>query len=119
MDFLRFMYLLDKRALFFPSALLLSDLDPFEGSLPVQNVSSRREVLSQIPTEAANSALAEWAVHGRNVRGHMYISCWYANEVESAAMWAQYAALDRGISIKTTFKDSSIASGQTQMNRFT
>jgi hypothetical protein len=73
--------------------LLSKSGDSFEGSVPARNVAVRRELLAQLPP--ADQDIAHAAI-SRALEGqlrHMYVSCWHANLVESAAMWAQYATL--------------------------
>src|SRR6266702_3780894 len=104
MDFARFVSLLERRALFFSAAAHLSD--PFEGSYPKANVTARREMLSStaMAPETVSQVVMNAATFARGIRKFTYISCWHTNSVESAAMWAQYATIDRGIAVRTTFE---------------
>src|SRR6266536_3648324 len=101
MDFARFVSLVDKAALFFSAAANLSD--PFEGSLTKQNLAFWREALSDLPPDRAADARTDQARINRERRRFIFVNCWHANAVESAAMWAQYAAIDRGIAVRTQF----------------
>lgn len=42
------------------------------------------------------------------VRKHTYISCWHANEFESAAMWDLYSKNDASVAIETTYAEIKI-----------
>jgi hypothetical protein len=101
MDFARFVSLLDKSALFFSAATNLGD--PFEGSLTKHNLAYWMEAFSGIPSDRAAEERADQARLNREQKRFVFANCWHANPVESAAMWAQYAAMDRGIAIKTRF----------------
>lgn len=98
MDFTKYMWLLQKRALFFPRADLLGD--PFEGSLASANPSLWPVVYPQIPLEAHNnmapfrSILPQWT----------FINSWHASERESAAMWKLYLTTNEGIAVVSTYE---------------
>jgi hypothetical protein len=81
LDFTKYVSMLDHGALFFTRADELAD--PFEGVLPRR--SSRSE-------------------HGSSDdgRSRVLVSCWHANETESAAMWRIYLKSDEGVALQTT-----------------
>lgn len=99
MDLAKFVSILDQQALFFARADKLGDA--FEGSI----------------TKASREASDEFfRAHGateralNNMRGVVAltvkttaISCWHANEHESAAMWRLYLSSGEGIAIRSTF----------------
>lgn len=91
MDFVRFVSLLEKNALFFPRADKLED--PFEGYRPISAVkvkisSSDAETLSNIYKASIPLTL---------------INCWHESPHESEAMWKLYSRETDGIAIKTDF----------------
>ena len=95
MDFTKFISLLDKKSLFLCRADKLED--PFEGSLPLDNVESLRiEIYKEktingkwgvAKTEQYINDLAEGS---KLLKKFTYISSWYMSEHESAAMWKLY-----------------------------
>jgi hypothetical protein len=101
MDFTKFVSLLEKAALLFSAAINLGD--PLEGSLTSQNVAARWEQLSGLPPDKAAEANEYLSRTVRDQTKFVFVNCWHVNSVESAAMWAQYGAMDRGIAIKTSF----------------
>ena len=94
MDLTRFVALLEDSALFFSAPENFED--PYEGSLSQANrtirgfVHSRTEQVTQLP-DATD-------------RAKVVVSCWYAAQHESAAMWSLYAKSTDAIAICTTFK---------------
>jgi hypothetical protein len=88
MDFTKFYALINNSKLYFPSALQLAEMDPFEGSFAKGNMSK------------GNS---EYRIFQRDrMRRTIYISSWYMNEYESAAMWKIYSNEGSGIAIRST-----------------
>ncbi len=86
-DFAKFMSLLDRSALFFPSARQLED--PFEGSLPL--------------VEKKWAFLSEGSSGFRRLRRQlMMISSWHMNQDESFAMWRLYSKSVEAVAIQTT-----------------
>ncbi len=100
MDFTKLVALLEDQALYFPSAAQLSD--PFEGSTSEANVEQRASFYKDFPLAVDSNVqreaqqLAEW------MRKVMFISCWFASEYESAAMWTGYVKSGDGVAITTT-----------------
>jgi len=94
MDLTRFVALLEDSALFFSAPENFED--PYEGSLSEANKTIRGFVHSRTgqvtPTPDATD------------RAKVVISCWYAAQHESAAMWSLYARSTDAIAICTTFK---------------
>lgn len=99
MDFPKFVSLLHRRALFFPTAAQLGD--PFEGSYPEANIRLR-------PTwydDQMNADLDRQVYPEKLRRLHStLISCWHMNTVESAAMWRLYAYRESGIAVRSTYR---------------
>lgn len=84
-DMEKFISLLATGRLWFSRADLLGD--PLEGSLSQENVRVRPEVYKDVPAHE----IAEMTNLRRSMTTHMYVNCWHQNNVESAAMWSQYA----------------------------
>jgi hypothetical protein len=105
MDFTKFVSLLVTKKLYFSRADRFED--PFEGSYPQMNVRSRVEPYENAPqitesmrkeTAALRSSLA------RRFREWTYVSCWHANEQESAAMWKLYAQTNEAVAIESNYQ---------------
>lgn len=94
MDLTRFVALLEDAALFF--SVPENFEDPYEGSLSQANKSSRNFVHSRTAQTTQSS--------GNSDRAKVVISCWYAAQHESAAMWSLYAKSTDAIAICTTYK---------------
>jgi len=107
MDLSKFVALLQSGALYFARADMLGD--DFEGSLPVANAKTYRDLVGEqlgrsgVGDEGlANINLADVEMR-RKMREEMFVSCWHGNEYESAAMWRLYAQSGDAVAIKTTF----------------
>ncbi|MBS1776610.1 MAG: AP2 domain-containing protein [Bacteroidetes bacterium] len=98
MDFTKFVYMLEKGALFFPQ---VDDLgDPYEGELSNAN----RKIRNFVYARAKNkSALGSLTKEIRRRRPNIFVNCWHMNKNESAAMWRLYAKSNEAICIQTTF----------------
>lgn len=90
MDFAKFVSLISSKQLFFCRSDLFDD--PFEGSVPALVSMKRRGELNSPGNEFS-----------KNLRQWVYISCWHANEHESAAMWDLYGQSDGAVAIETTY----------------
>ena len=110
MDFTKYVSLLARKALFFPSITRLQQSDPFEGIIPEKNVKDRHELHSEfyqvLPPEIAarnindmDLALRRWLVEQNKFT---VVNCWYTNEHEFMAMWKLYGD---AIAIGTTIKN--------------
>lgn len=104
LDFTKYVSLLDSGALYLPRADRLGD--PFEGTFG-------RGIPPSDPTETPGG-LKSFAAGSmelrpkllefyRNVRSWTYVSCWHANEYESAAMWRLYASPNPAVAIRTSY----------------
>jgi hypothetical protein len=101
MDFVKFVSLLDEKALYFSRSDHLGD--PFEGSLSVPSVALRGlhiDGLSLTADEKVDLAKQTSKVF-RTTRYLTYINCWHIDEEESVAMWQIYAP-GNGVAIKST-----------------
>src|SRR4051794_23331256 len=91
MDFAKYVALLQSRSLYFARADQFDD--PFEGASPQTKVAQRSQWYSapEWQTENGSKAVAMMPQIYESSRRWTYISCWHANEMESAAMWRLYA----------------------------
>jgi hypothetical protein len=109
MDLPKFVSLLAKQALFFSRADKLGD--PYEGSLTTptrQALGGVFDTLKLHSVSAADTSNAGQAYLQEVMKvwpSHVLVSCWYAAEKESPAMWGQYAQGQYGIAIQTTVAD--------------
>lgn len=101
MDFTKFVSLVSSTGLFFCRSDLFQD--PFEGSYSKANISLRPEVYKVMPEDQRESVMNVMSSLSRRVREWTYISCWHANEYESAAMWDLYAKTNEAVAIETSY----------------
>ncbi|WP_394842273.1 hypothetical protein LZC95_34995 [Pendulispora brunnea] len=90
MDFTKYVSMLHRGALFFARADQLPD--PFEG------LYARR-----------NRGLAPATSDPRKVHERVFVSCWHANEHESAAMWRIYLNGEEGLAVRSTVRQLAAA----------
>lgn len=97
MDLTKFLSLLENRSLFFPRADQFDD--PYEGTWSRAGVALLRDPATSggIPPEAVDQMLIGTEV----IRRQMFVSCWFASEHESAAMWKLYLQSPEGVAIQT------------------
>jgi hypothetical protein len=98
MDFTKFVSLISSSKLFFCRADRFKD--PFEGSYPKANLLMRPEVYEGTIAEAM---LPQLSAHYSYLREWTFISCWHANEFESAAMWDLYGKTNQAVAIETSY----------------
>jgi len=84
MNFSKFFTLINNSTLFFPSALILNEMDSYEGIIPIV-------IDHSIVGYEKNKFLDS-----------VYINSWYISAYESLAMWKIFADHEGGIAIKTT-----------------
>jgi hypothetical protein len=94
MDLSKFISMLQSQSLWLSRTDCLGD--PLEGSVP-----RPRYVAEQINRDAGDQQLSDWR---RKMLTTTYVSCWHANQGESAAMWSLYAKSNESICVQTTFK---------------
>lgn len=126
MSFTKFIYLLDRSALYFGRVDKLGD--PFEGSFGQRNLSGELRPEEMIPvfeSMVPGSKRTGWHVRTTQERewayktgqGSTFANCWHMNEHESAAMWSVYSRLGEGIAIQSTYhrlRDSFISEDHDQ-----
>jgi hypothetical protein len=104
MDFAKFSFLIESSSLFFPRATHLGDV--FEGSFPFTQTPLARihgllppGSLPAIATLTTSPGLVNtWEMF----RPWTLVSCWHANEHESAAMWSLYGRSASAVAIRST-----------------
>ena len=94
MDFMKFVSMLDKQALFFTRADAFAD--HFEGVYPKANVKNPKRKQPLEP-DSLN-------ISSRELRKLMYINGWHVNKHESAAMWKLFLTSNEGVAIKSTLQ---------------
>jgi hypothetical protein len=105
MDLPKFMYLLEKEALFFCRADLFAD--EFEGSFTKPAIEFRekvwRETMPGVPEEHFEQFLDFHSFHKRQERENFFLNCWHKSEYESAAMWEIYGIKNQTIAIQSSY----------------
>ncbi len=108
MDLFKFLSLIKDKKLAFPSALKLSENDPYEGSFteidinydPIKDLYLKDLKLA----ESLKRVLPYVRLSMKEQRKGIYINSWYMNPHESYAMWNLYSKEGQGIAIKSTIK---------------
>lgn len=97
MDFAKFISLLHRQAIFFPTAARLGD--PYEGSYPIANVRLRPQWYGD------HAEAIEFQSRDEKLRrlDSTLISCWHMNEGQSAAMWKLYSREGYGVAVRSTY----------------
>ena len=95
MDFTKFVFMLEERALFFSRADHL--LDPFEGRASSSDVEGDERLERTLSEEVASPRSKE------DTRQRFFINSWHINEHESTAMWKLFAKSDDAIVVKSTY----------------
>lgn len=98
-DFTKFVSLLESQKLFFARADQFED--PYEGTWSSAGVRLLRDPAQNggVPSVVVEQLIASSAFQQKE----MFISCWYANEFESAAMWKLYLQSNEGVAIRTDY----------------
>lgn len=110
MDFTKYVSLLEQRVLFFATIEAMRHVDPFEGRLPIANLSHRRDLyperFKEKPEAEAERDLKRLWNFVRQVHDAVVplvaVNCWYMRPHESASMWKLYGD---AIAIQSTTKD--------------
>lgn len=118
MDFTKLVSLLQKRALFFPSARALQKIDPWEGTEFKRELDFRIEntiylmktfTKEEVTYERLKMKIESWKSGTEYSIDTSFISCWHYNITESAAMWRLYLKSNEGISIQTDIDSFKLA----------
>jgi hypothetical protein len=102
LNFTKYVALLDRKALYFRRANLLSD--PFEGSFPMGNIRNRTKLYEKMEVELPTKNKIQVKDIPIRIRNYTYINCWCMNDYESAAMWNIYSKDENGIVIRSSFR---------------
>jgi len=105
MDLSKFIYILEKKSLFFTRSDKFED--KFEGSYPKTNKEQRPDIYQNIIPEISNNELNQFlhnfSTINEKLRKNILINCWHINNFESAAMWNLYSKSNEAIAIQSTF----------------
>jgi hypothetical protein len=96
MDFTKFVFMLEERALFFSRADHL--LDPFEGR---SSVRGDEETLEESGERSDRTPSLD---AGENLRRRFFINSWHINDHESMAMWKLFAKSDDAIAVESSYE---------------
>lgn len=108
MDLAKFVDIIDRGKLYFPTADRLGD--PFEGSFPKAYIDYFNANLDKIFIQETwklinrEQAPKDFSRARRSARKFIAISCWNMQEEESAALWKLYCSTFSGIAIQSTIK---------------
>ncbi|WP_254534027.1 DUF2971 domain-containing protein [Natrinema gelatinilyticum] len=89
----RYISILDEEYLWFSRPDQFED--PFEGSIPGENIRNRNKLYDSEINRARSTARHKY-------RYTTYLNCWYSEEHESDAMWRLYSNSGDGVAIKST-----------------
>ena len=116
LDFTKFCSLLSTSGLWFAAADRLGDVH--EGAVPTDHVALRwqqaaghfealKDKVQDRKAFFESLVRVEKARHrvGEASRKSFFVSCWYASDVESAAMWKLYAQTNEAVAIRSTYSD--------------
>jgi hypothetical protein len=97
LDFTKYVSLLETKQLYFPRADQFED--PYEGAWSSEGVRWLRDPQRNggLPLRAVEKLISDTDQQ----RKKMFISCWHANEQESAAMWKLYLQSNEGMAIRS------------------
>jgi hypothetical protein len=85
MDLTKFLWMLQKKALYFARSDLLGD--PYEGHY----------------TEAASASAGSAQTITRPMKMSTFVSCWHMNDDESAAMWKLYTSHQQSVCLRSKY----------------
>ena len=104
MDLEKLISCISKSSLYFPSVSLFED--PYEGSMPKLAIQKRSKNTESLMGKAPSPLLEKnFSSLYKLYAVHTYASCWHHSDVESEAMWRLYCVNNKGVAIKTTYKN--------------
>jgi len=115
MDFTKFVDIIDRKKMFFPTVAMLSKIDPFEGSFPKSYIDYFNANIDKIfipetwMTFNRASAPKDFSRARKSMSKFVAVSCWNKQDESSAALWKIYCSTFNGIAIESTIgrlKDS-------------
>jgi hypothetical protein len=108
MSLSKFISIISKKELYFPSVKQLAESDKFEGlsHIPRHLLESNNPNLKAWDKMLLNSAkLIQEDTFERREDGRIFVNCWHMNTHECCAMWKIYSDSEGGVAIKTKFKN--------------
>ncbi|MEM6645654.1 MAG: hypothetical protein AAF730_05340 [Bacteroidota bacterium] len=96
MDLTKLLSLLENRRLFFARADMFDD--PYEGTWSKAGVKKLRAQVAAGTIPLTSATVDGLLASSESMRQKTFISCWFASEHESAAMWELYAS-SKGVAI--------------------
>lgn len=96
-DLGKFIFLLDRKALYFTRSDKFNDM--FEGSYSKFNIENRHNIYKD-----ADKLVELIPKITKDSRKYIFINCWHMNQYESAAMWNIYSKTSESIAIQSSFK---------------
>jgi hypothetical protein len=115
MDLTKFVWMLQRQALFFARADILGD--PYEGHYTRYTALAEDEFVRSVE---AGTEFEKWKTMSeadlrksykemlegiKKVKLEMFVSSWHMNDEESAAMWRLYTTLNEAICVTSTFQN--------------
>jgi hypothetical protein len=101
MDITKFLFLLEKKSLYFSRADCLGD--PFEGSIPsTKEQINLTELVKQEARLKGFNPVGITPIH-EFIRKCSFVCSFHMNEYESAALWSIYTKAHQGVAIQSTF----------------
>jgi len=123
LDFTKYVSMLETQSLYFSSARVLREIDPFEGRETYLDVEQRKRFLAakwdDQPAEVwARSGVTDASmlvqiqrafampspISGSVTLNSMFINSWHIGDSESAAMWKLYTNPKQGVAIVSTYQ---------------
>src|SRR6476646_3194797 len=115
-DLSKFVWMLQRKALYFVRADLLLRDDPYEG-YPTKAMADPADFVATMKAgyllrnkefgEREETFVKQIAERGlaftREARRGFYVSCWHANKHESQAMWKLYTSLNESICVRSAY----------------
>ena len=93
MDFTKFIYIIQKKCLYFPSLLQLLHNDPWEGLPSALNFNSKDSTLLKLHQHSY-----------LGTRKSFYVNCWYMGDGESDSQWKIYGSTPSSLAVVTDFE---------------
>lgn len=105
LDFDKFIWMLQRKALYMPRADQLGDA--FEGSTTRGHLAQWKAAAEKEADETKRrnieGAISQLSDFAREFLPMTYVSCWHMSEVESHAMWKLYTKSSMAVAIASTF----------------
>jgi hypothetical protein len=99
MDFTKFVSLLDKKALFFASGVLMRDIDKREGTRTREDVNNLGEAEKPILIVGASAV----GYRPESIEKYIVVNCWNMKPTEDELMWSKYVQMRPGVAVQSTF----------------